>query len=1512
MRDTIEASDNDILIQLQAKLHDRQAASQLSQHCPAPAIIRLISAILGLPHGVDRYRSTPELGIISQAKLRCLRHERLIKYLLLEDDVPRDASWRHQYANSETLVVSLSDSRFNGLCKTMIDFLIAETAAILHDSPFVKVEGSQITTVDTIRVCCTMCVVTFALLNSPRISSVGKVHHLRTLATQLSGQISVHIPAQESSRTLADGLLGSFGIFLGSLDRISSDISLLSHGTKEMAMNFGLDFWQRLRTVEIERDMNADVMELDQTFDSQSTYSRGDTTLNDIPRNEIAAMTDHGAYRASLIAKISLIAMLGLSHDGDPDDSGLSATFVEYLISLPPDQYLATRPFLEELLDSDIVINNNSGCVILEHLAQDFLQSYEFERCEVVLGVCLNTMTCLTELWTDAEGGDISAAGSQLYSWFGLVLNRGILSSHVHLCMSLMLQRVIKAQPDYAKGLNLPSARTSLFQILGEGSIAVKFQVGLNISDIFGLFILKEHDAILEDVINSLPNDRLWAEGIALRLFVLAHLGSAWSTLLRRCIYAIFETPGHVQGSAEHAQYCLKYVSRKLGLQSPRDLFKLFVSQIIYTWLDTEPLDSIPFVIFSYSSLADLLRDVQDEVTGQILLRGRDDEAKLLAQELAEPFQALLRRSFSKTAAYSIARDVAIPANRDSLASGAEVRLRKRLGSDEYLRLIVENFAEILAILYKIIDQEDSIRKGFSKKKMYVTASRAYDEITSAGASTIVLPDNQQPCFKATYLVDEIEFLWKRTTNEFDTMWTPALYTYTFRELLGTIHAALGSLHACSVIRKIRILISMAGETALNGYPLETTLHSLRPFLTDTQCAEDVIGIHRFLLSYGTSYLQTVPSFLTGLIVSTLVSMKTFLGTPQDSTTQESQFIATMSKAQQFHTWLGEYGEKYTSSLLTGPAEQSFKAMASSARQLNDIGNARKGTYESELLLELLEDERSGRNLINRPSKDLILDLLCSTFDAPTNFRDDILGSDAHAVMYAPVVWSTCKTKSRGNAYYAWAARVLGRAYCISGTVGNDMSKEVDLESPQDATSTLSSDLGSNSKSRILGLLGDILLTDRRQDVGIAEIILQRVITQAEGTTLFAECESSLPASLLNALRWQPFYCPTNRMVGPSSPIVLETVIVNRNVSFVNWVKDLCIALISKAPEDPLLSELLPILEAVETLPARIFPYILHLVLLREADAKQTVRRVVSDALEQWFQDTRTAAVVHNRLILHSILYLRSQPLPHEATKADRSRWLEIDYRKAADAAVQCHMFKTALLFLEVSLSETAKASRRVSDENVELPLDLLLQIFQQLDDKDSFYGIQQPSSIFTLMGRLEHENCGFKSLSFRAAYYDSQVRCLSSSDSATEEGMIRVLDTLDLNGLSQSMLANLNSTTAMSSETMLRTARKLERWDIAVSPQQESEAATIFKAFQSIHNATGLASVHKTLSEGFSITVSSLLTDTSVGSVAQRAMRSLAVLTEIEEVLSARGLMQLEETWAKFESRKGWMLAGR
>ena len=302
-------------------------------------------------------------------------------------------------------------------------------------------------------------------------------------------------------------------------------------------------------------------------------------------------------------------------------------------------------------------------------------------------------------MWTTADDVVLSDCGAAMYEWFiKVALSKGIASPHVHICISSMLQRVIKVRPDYAKSISLPSARTSLFSVLEEGNIAVKYHVGRNISEIFGLFVLKEHDAILEDVINSLPSERDWSEGIAVRLLALAHLAAAWSTLLRRCVYAMFETPGHVHEATGYAKQCLSHVSRSLGLSSPQQLFRLFASQIIYTWLETQDLRSIPYAIFGYSSLAHLLRDIQDEAVGQVVMRCHETEATQLEEDLGQPLDKLLESSFGKAAAYSIARDVAVPPSQNGQISGADTRVRKVLGKDRYTVLLTTKFPDILVV----------------------------------------------------------------------------------------------------------------------------------------------------------------------------------------------------------------------------------------------------------------------------------------------------------------------------------------------------------------------------------------------------------------------------------------------------------------------------------------------------------------------------------------------------------------------------------------------------------------------------------------------------------------------------------------------------------------------------------------------------------------------------------------------------------------------------------------------
>lgn len=1437
----------------------------------------------------------------------------LVSYLTMAEDSLSAAVTAERPPVIYFQATIVPDVRFQILSASLVDHLIAEITLLLRDGSPISLGAFHNISPEVVRALSCLCIVSYAVSSCRTIRDTRKVDLLRTSAAKLRKLLVDCIEGQRDRHGLIDALLVPIGTSLGPLNQRDEELSLLHSGAITMAEGFPQDFWGNISVADGQSaDLDYDVIDLEEDFESQGSHAKVDKATADVSHYEIAAATDISAFRHSTSARICYIAIR--SAEGGGSDR-VPSSFISYLTSLRPSELLSCRTILKDIVGPALRMSRVDAGMLMEHLARELLEAYDFERCEVAMGVCLDVMTGLADMWTTADDVVLSDCGAAMYEWFiKVALSKGIASPHVHICISSMLQRVIKVRPDYAKSLSLPSARTSLFSVLEEGNIAVKYHVGRNISEIFGLFVLREHDAILEDVINSLPSERDWSEGIAVRLLALAHLAAAWSTLLRRCVYAMFETPGHIHEATGYAKQCLSHVSRSLGLLNPQQLFRLFASQIIYTWVETQDIRSIPYAIFGYSSLAHLLRDIQDEVVGQVVMRCHETEATQLEEDLGQPLEKLLETSFGKAAAYSIARDVAVPPSQDGQISGADTRMRKLLGKDRHTVLLTTNFPDILVVFFKTMDQEEHIAKGFQKHPAYAKSYKAYQRIISAGVSTTVLPSNQQPSFRAAFVFDEIEFLCRRTSYDTDTLWSPALYVYVLRRLLDTIHPALGSLHSCSVLRRIRILTCMAGTTALQDYPLEMALHALRPFLTDIQCADDAIGLVRYLLEYGNPYLASTPSFLAGVAVSTLASMRAFLNSTQESTTQESHFRATMTKAHAFHSWFGTFLDCYTSPGMTGASEQSFKAIMRASLNIRSHGNARKGTYESDLLMGILEDRRSGRNLLNRPAQELILGLLCAAFEVPSDCHDDILGEDQQAVAFAPTVWETCQRQMYSQSYLTWTARVLGRAYASTGQMVGDMVREISSQLVENTQVHNESIKYDSSRSAVLRILHDALLTDDRTHVGVAERALQLVVSKAQGSDLLVEVGEVLPASLVNALVWDPYNCPISLWSPSQQHSLQESLGFDMHIPASLWIQRVCIALTSGATDDPLLRGLPQLLATITDLPERAFPYILHLVLLREADGNQNARRIVSHACQTTFKACDDTTRPHVKILLNAVLYLRSQNIPNESNKADRDRWLELDYTQAGAAAAKCGMFKTALLFVEISSSETARASRRSSAVKVDVPTDLLLHLYQNIDDPDSFYGVQKPSSLSTMMDRLAYENAGFKSLSFRGAHYDSEMRYLKRADRSDEKGLLRVLDTLDLNGLSHSLLSNqlMADSGLDATDAMLRTARKLEQWDISVPMAQPTHSSTIFRAFQSLNSTSELPTIRASIDDGFVGIVRQLLDGRSARSSVHANLGALAVLTEIDHVLASTISEQLEETWNSLESRNPWMYTER
>lgn len=869
-----------------------------------------------------------------------------------------------------------------------------------------------------------------------------------------------------------------------------------------------------------------DFMDVDDTADSQNTAIMNGSEAA-VPRHDLQAESDVFALRASCSAYLQLITTLAA--EGKMGRNQIPTKFVDFLVSLQEGELLHSRPLLRAIWNSNFQISRNDCFNLLERYSEALIdpRAREYNTSEVANGMLVEVLIGTVMVWgpdaTDRDAQDLYENVEALYAYYVKEMEKSGVrqSANLQRVVAVFLHRLLKHHPDLGQTRNVPSVRTSLFELLARSDMTVKHHIAERLPTMFDDFILSEHDKILRDVDSSLPGDDEGIEGIAVRLLVLSKLASQWHTLLRQCIYLIFATAGSVQGAAVHAKRCIANVAKARGLDDSQYLFRLFAPQVISIWLDRgRVFADIPYVTFGYKTLEELLRDITAEAVGQAMMCGRKTEVEYLAERLGMPVAQLLLANMSKAAAYTIAWDTCRGFARNRAEPSNSDLLKKLVGSDLYYGTIQKRSPQILGCIFQTIDHEERVAKALEKKPAFASAAQVMVAMTDISHSTQDLNIGIEPAFSAFYLPDQLERLCRRTGDDPATLWSPSSYTYVLRSLLDRIHPALGSLYARSMIRKIRILVALAGSVAYEGYPLQMTLQSLRPFLIDVQCAEDTVGIMQHLFEHGASYLQEHLAFLTGIGLSILISVRVFLGSTQESTTQQSQHIATMTAANRFHKWLSGYLKAHAEAMSASDRSSSlkaFKLITTAASQVTAEGNSLRGSEESKLLLEILDDVRSGRKLLNKTSREVALNLLCQNFQPASMARDDILGVDRDAAEYAPFVWDSCQRGGVGHGYLLWAAKVLGRAYSAYGEV----RRNTNHSKPWSHMAQTSKDaLGKSSREAIVREVIDLFYSDDRAEVSLAEDAVRRLISRIDkgDPGYVAEMSRAIPPVIAKAL----------------------------------------------------------------------------------------------------------------------------------------------------------------------------------------------------------------------------------------------------------------------------------------------------------------------------------------------------------------------------------------------------------
>lgn len=487
----------------------------------------------------------------------------------------------------------------------------------------------------------------------------------------------------------------------------------------------------------------------------------------------------------------------------------------------------------------------------------------------------------------------------------------------------------------------------------------------------------------------------------------------------------------------------------------------------------------------------------------------------------------------------------------------------------------------------------------------------------------------------------------------------------------------------------------------------------------------------------------------------------------------------------------------------------------------------------------------------------------------------------------------------------------MGRSFSASGEIPNGVLRETRLAQYQKIAPN-----SNGSEMALLCLLQELTSSPDSKTAGLAETALRKSVSQAifeEDELLTTACEQSLTEALFLSSQWGNYRSPHSE--------IEDTRLQSdgywnwtADVASSEWLSQLSVHLSqSVASQSIVLSALPSILSSIKGFAEKAFPFVVHLVLFFQLDQHQTIKRSLSGAMKQWLKSTAPAAKDNLKLLLNAVLYLRTQEYPKELSIADRAHWLDIDYALASAAASRCGMYKTALLFAELVSSEATRSSRRSSLSREADINDTLLSIFENIDDPDAYYGLPEDASLSKVLARVEYESEGMKSLAFRGAQYDSHLRQRNDASEADAQALVKALNTLGLSGLSHSLLQTQQSIRASSSslENTFGTAQKLEMWNLPAPPESDHHAVVIYKAFQSMHQATDISLVRSTIYNGFKISMDGLTGQGMNATGFRKRLGALAALTELDDLMNISDPSEIDSILDKFQSRSQWMKSG-
>ncbi|GAB7345661.1 hypothetical protein MBLNU457_3949t2 [Dothideomycetes sp. NU457] len=1312
-------------------------------------------------------------------------------------------------------------------------------------------------------------------VNTYILASIGadagsRADNLRKANQNLRDCLCAFIESKECSDDRLDCILDVFFVQPDSQGTAENDITLISLADAYTAL---ASSFERRRDALLDQTpiLDGDMMDMDSQFESQTSGHRSKESRRWImPRSELAAAFDSACRRTGGFVYMKLLSLLDTER---ATENPASSALVDILKTLSPTELLSTRPVLSIIGKMGLRWEEKHMFELFERLLDAVVDSPTEKSSEVSLGFIVDVMAISIDLWVGKTVTSFHGLSVDFYEYLTrMALETKTLPDGVQKRLSTLLLDIWKRNGDYGQEEKLQSTRSTLFSILETSSISVKMYLADRIPSIFNLFTLPNHEALFDDIEAILPANLEWIEG--------------------------------------YARLGIECVSKSHAFDGPTAICKTFAPQILYTWLQSHSLLSMPHEVFGYSSLDELCDHNKVEVFSQLLLLDKREDMDTIKQRLRVSNSDIARACFGKAFAYAVSQD----ASSQQRTHEAEERLKRLHGNDAFADTIRISAPTILA-QFLISTQTETAEKSLESTSHLEGACAILSDVKSSIVTERHLAPGMQPSFKGKVFAKQVTILCSRAELGLDKLFSTANLTSTIRTLLSTVHPALGSLHTYATLKKLRLLISLAGRSALQGYPLESLIRFIRSLVVDSICADDAVSLLKYLFQYGSEYLLQRPTIFYGLGVLSLLSLKTFMEARPDSLTQESQYKLTLSAVQSFHGWLATF-------LLETVADEH-----KSSSRLKMILKASSDVIFPPLLSKdqpcallvgsLLDDRLSSQPFLSEEYRRQIFEALLMSAVAPDSPIDFALVDDHSAARYVRLLWEYARPAFENRHVSNWVGQVAGKAYVVSGSInlGLDSGASTDgRDTPQE-----DSQLQTSQRLISAALLRLLAASDLTSVLLVEQALCTMFANDDEAQS--SDLIELFPVEIVEALQLPEQRSRKRskkvRSVPDKVGLTTDFEQLRSKTNVQEWAGDLVRSISRQTSDHALLVALSEVLDASELLAVDMLPYVVHLGLLSDLNGTEQLKAAVSSMMASSFRERDAETRSKLRLILKALVYILKQQIPHERTILDRQHWLDISFVEAAEAASWSEMPTTALFLTEISAQQvqqaTVRGSRRSSAASTPMetvPEGILLDVMKEVDDPDAFYGVDRTTSFSSILDRVDQERDGLKSLMLHSARLDALTRVGASDLGSDSLGTFRALSTLDLNSLTLTLLNQRKNALTQDdfSTTMLHTAQKLDKWDIALPNTCNTAETNLYQVQESLRRSnsptTIQALIHKATSD--------IMIDLSASDVKAHQARSnfklLGTLAEIGDMLSQRSAGDMKDLWARMQQRQtGW-----